>query len=176
MPTARPPAARRAATSPADAPAWLDDEEMAAWLPLMRVLHLLPQQLDRQLREQAGINHTYYMIMVFLSAQPDRAMTLSGLARAVAMIPSRLTHALGSLEGRGWVERRPCETDRRVQFAWLTDEGMRALEQAAPGHVAEVRRTVFDALDRRDLAHLRRIAEKIAAGLEEQPPPGAGRT
>ncbi len=140
---------------------------MATWLPLMRVLHLLPQQLDRQLREQAGINHNYYMIMVSLSAQPDRSMTLSGLAREVAMIPSRLTHALGSLENRGWVERRPCKTDKRVQFAWLTDEGMRALEQAAPGHVAEVRRTVFDALDRRDLAHLRRITAKIAVGLEE---------
>ena len=152
---------------PTEAPRWLDAEEMAAWLPLMRMLHLLPQQLDRQLREQAGINHNYYMIMVSLSAQPERAMTLSGLAREVAMIPSRLTHALGSLEGRGWVERRPCDTDKRVQFAWLTEPGMRALEQAAPGHVAEVRRTVFDALDRRDLAHLRRIAEKIAAGLEE---------
>jgi DNA-binding MarR family transcriptional regulator len=165
--TTRPPAPRPAPARPADAPQWLNAEEMATWLPLMRVLHLLPQQLDRQLREQAGINHNYYMIMVALSAQPDRAMTLSGLAREVAMIPSRLTHALGSLENRGWVERRPCQTDKRVQFAWLTDEGMRALEQAAPGHVAEVRRTVFDALDRRDLAHLRRITEKIAAGLEQ---------
>ena len=164
--TTRPPA--RAATEPyADAPKWLDGEEMAAWLPLMRVMHLLPQQLDRQLREHAGINLNYYMIMVALSAQPDRSMTLSGLAREVAMIPSRLTHALGSLEGRGWVERRPCTTDRRVQFAWLTDEGLSALVQAAPGHVAEVRGTVFDALDRDDLAHLSRIAGKIAGGLEQ---------
>ena len=168
MPTTTRPAGRRPATEPyAAAPQWLDAEEMAAWLPLMRVMHLLPQQLDRQLREHAGINHNYYMIMVALSAQPDRSMTLSGLAREVAMIPSRLTHALGSLEGRGWVDRRPCETDKRVQFAWLTDAGLRALVQAAPGHVAEVRGTVFDALDRRDLAELTRIAGKIAVGLEQ---------
>jgi DNA-binding MarR family transcriptional regulator len=149
----------------ADEPRWLDSDEMAAWLPLMRVLHLLPQQLDRQLREQAGINHMYYMIMASLSAQPDHEMTLSSLAQGVGMIPSRLTHALGSLESRGWVERAPCATDRRVQVARLTDDGMSALEQAAPGHVAEVRRTVIDVLDRRDLAVLRRIAEKIAAPL-----------
>lgn len=148
-------------------PRWLDAEEMAAWLPLVRVLHLLPQQLDRQLREQAGISHHYYMIMVALSAQPDRALTLSSLARTVGMIPSRLTHALGSLESRGWVARRPCDTDRRVHFAGLTDDGLRALEQAAPGHVAEVRRTVVDVLDREDLAHLRRISARIAAVLEE---------
>ena len=64
------------------------------------------------------------------------------------------------------MQRQPCETDRRVQYARLTDQGMRALEQAAPGHVAEVRRTVVDVLDRQDLAQLRRIAGKIAAGLE----------
>lgn len=169
MPTTTRPSASRPhrAGRPAEEPQWLDAEEMAAWLPLMRVLHLLPQRLDRQLREHAGINHNYYMIMVALSAQPDRSMTLSGLARMVAMIPSRLTHALTSLEGRGWVARRPCETDKRVQFAWLTDEGLRALEQAAPGHVAEVRRSVFDALAREDLEHLRRITAKIAAGLDE---------
>ena len=155
-----------AAPSSTAEPQWLDEQEMGAWLPLMRVLHLLPQQLDRQLREQAGINHTYYMIMALLSAQPGCEMTLSGVAHGVGMIPSRLTHALGSLESRGWVERQPCPTDRRVQYARLTDEGMRTLERAAPGHVAEVRRTVIDVLDRRDLAALRRIAEKIAAPLE----------
>ena len=165
MPTpTRPPAP--SAADPSAQPRWLDAEEMAAWLPLMRVLHLLPQQLDRQLREQAGINHNYYMIMVALSAQPDRSVSLSTLAREVSMIPSRLTHAVTSLEGRGWVQRRPCETDKRVQFAWLTDEGLRALEHCAPGHVAEVRRTVFDALDREDLADLTRIASKVAAGLQ----------
>ena len=161
---------------PAEAVRWLDAEEMAAWLPLMRVLHLLPQQLDRQLREQAGINHNYYMIMVALSAQADHEMTLSRLAHEVAMIPSRLTHALTSLEGRGWVERRPCASDKRVQLAWLTDEGMRALEHFAPGHVGEVRRTVFDALEREDLAHLRRITSKLAAGLGDRPSPSGSRS
>jgi DNA-binding MarR family transcriptional regulator len=93
-------------------------------------------------------------------------MTLTGLAHGVGMIPSRLTHALSSLEQREWVERRPCAGDRRVQYARLTDQGMRTLEQAAPGHVAEVRRSVIDVLSREDLADLHRIAAKIAAPLE----------
>ena len=148
-------------------PPWLDDEEMAAWLSFVRVLQLLPQQLDRQLREQAGISHHYYMVMATLSAQDGNTMTLSSLARAVGMIPSRLTHALGSLEARGWVERQPSETDRRVQLARLTDDGLTALQGAAPGHVAEVRRTVVDVLSRRDLADLRRIAGRIATTLDD---------
>jgi DNA-binding transcriptional ArsR family regulator len=87
MPKTTGPRGRRAAAenNPVAEPRWLDAREMAAWLALMRVVHLLPQQLDRQLREQAGIT------------------------------PSRLTHALGSLESRGWVARRPCRTDRRAR-------------------------------------------------------------
>lgn len=163
----RPPAAQVAAAVGAEPVRWLDAEEMSAWLALLRVLQLLPQQLDRQLREQAGVNHTYYMLMALLSSRPGREMTLSSLAAAAAMIPSRLTHALGSLEQRGWVQRRPCPGDRRVQYARLTDDGLRLLEQVAPGHVAEVRRRVVDALDREDLEHLQRIAGKIVATLEE---------
>lgn len=148
-------------------PRWLDAQEMAAWLPLLRVIQLLPQSLDRQLREQTGINHTYYMLLAILSGRPDHEMTLSQLASASGMIPSRLTHALGSLESRGWVERRPCPGDRRVQFARLTESGQALLAEVAPGHVAQVRRTVIDVLDREDLAHLARIAGKVAAALEE---------
>ena len=47
-------------------PRWLSDEEMDAWLSLVRVMHLLPQQLDRQLREEAGISHVYYQILAML--------------------------------------------------------------------------------------------------------------
>ena len=82
------------------------------------------------------------------------------------MTPSRLSHALTSLEGRSWVQRRPCASDKRVQFAWLTDEGRQALEHCAPGHVAEVRRSVIRVLDREDLAELSRITRKIAVGLQ----------
>ena len=63
------------------APRWLSDDEMAAWLPLVRLLGLLPQALDRQLREEAGISHVYYQLLALLSAEPDDALRMSELAR-----------------------------------------------------------------------------------------------
>lgn len=144
---------------------WLDDEEMSAWLPLLRLVQLLPQALDRQLRERTGINHVYYSMLAVLSGQPERRLPLTGLARAAAMSQSRASHAVTSLQERGWVTRQPCPTDRRVQYVQLTGAGLAVLAQHAPGHVAEVRRVVFDPLDRDDLAHLRRIALKILAAL-----------
>ena len=152
---------------PAAEPRWLDETEMQAWLPLLRVVQLLPQSLDRQLREQAGINHVYYMLLGILSAQPERKLPLTELARLAAMSQSRASHAVTSLEQKGWLQRQPCPTDRRVQFIVLTEQGHQVLTDTAPGHVAEVRRLVFDQLDSADVADLRRIALKLVAVLDD---------
>ena len=145
---------------------WLDEGEMSAWLPLLRVVQLLPQALDRQLREQAGVNHVYYMLLAILSAQPDERLPLTELARAAATSQSRTSHAVTAIAGRGWVTRTPCPTDRRVQYVQLTDAGMAVLEQNAPGHAAEVRRLVFDRLDPDDVDRLRSIALKLLTPLD----------
>ena len=147
-------------------PRWLSSEEMATWLALVRFVHLLPQQLDKQLREEAGISHVYYQILAMLSEAPEGRMRMSELARLTSTSTSRLSHAVAALEERGWVARASCETDRRGQLAELTPAGRRMLEQTAPGHVAEVRRRVFDVLDDGELAQLRALAAKLSAAAE----------
>jgi DNA-binding MarR family transcriptional regulator len=147
-------------------PRWLSDEEMAAWLPLVRFVHLLPQVLDRQLRDEAGISHVYYQILAMLSDAPEGRMRMSELARLTATSTSRLSHAVAALEERGWVVRTSCATDRRGQLAELTADGRRMLERTAPGHVAEVRRRVFDVLDDGELALLRALAGKLSAAVQ----------
>jgi DNA-binding MarR family transcriptional regulator len=155
-----------APTAATDDVRWLDEDEMSAWLPLLRLVHLLPQALDRQLREQAGVNHVYYMLLALLSGQPDRRLPLTELARAAAMSQSRASHAVAALVDRDWVTRKPCPSDRRVQYVQLTPAGTRLLEQNAPGHAAEVRRLVFDQLDAAEVRQLRGLAQKILATLD----------
>ncbi len=139
---------------------------MAAWLPLLRVVQLLPQAMDRQLRQEAGIGHAYYQVLATLSAAPERTLSMGELARLAATSPSRLSHAVAAMEERGWVTRRPCPTNRRIQYATLTDAGMALLEGVAPGHVAEVRRLVFDRLTRDEVPRLRSLALELLPGLD----------
>jgi DNA-binding MarR family transcriptional regulator len=146
-------------------PPWLDDEEMRAWLGLVQVVQLLPLALDRELQQEAGIPHAYYLVLAMLSEAPGRSMRMSRLAALTATSQSRLSHSVARLEERGWVERRQCPEDGRGQVAVLTDAGMRVLADAAPGHVAEVRRRVFDHLSREQVTALAGIASTLAAGL-----------
>ena len=101
-----------------------------------------------------------------LSAAPERTLGMGELARLAATSPSRLSHAVAAMEERGWVTRRPCPTNRRIQYATLTDAGLSLLEGVAPGHVAEVRRLVFDRLPRDEVIRLRSLAVKLLDGLD----------
>ena len=145
----------------AENPRWLTTTEHDTWLNLVQVLVQLPAALDRQLREDSGIPHTYYQILAMLSDRPGRAMRMTDLARRVGTTPSRLSHAVASLEQRGWVDRQACPTDKRGQIACLTDAGLTALETAAPGHVEQVRRLVFDNLTPDDVGQLHAITAKL---------------
>jgi DNA-binding MarR family transcriptional regulator len=83
-----------------------------------------------------------------------------------------VSHAVARLEERGWVRRTDCPTDRRGQVAQLTDEGFTALSAAAPGHVEQVRRVLFDTLSPDQLRQLAEISETILAAASSAPADG----
>ena len=165
-----------AGARPDAGPQWLDEHEMAAWLPLVQLVNLLPQALDKQLRDDAGVSHVYYQVLAVLSGAPGGQLRMRELARLTATSLSRLSHAVSSLEDRGWVRRVASTQDRRGQLAELTAAGHAVLRQTAPGHVGEVRRLVFDRLSAREVAQLQVLAEKVLDGLAApsdrlRPPP-----
>ncbi len=103
----------------------------------------------------------YYDILVMLSEAPGRARRMSDLAVATRSTRSRLSHAVARLEELGWVRREACPTDRRGWMAILADEGLAALEAAAPKHVESVRTHLFDRLSATQQTQLREICETM---------------
>lgn len=145
---------------------WLNDKEQRAWRAFILATHLLEEALDRQLQRDSNMPHTYYGILVALSDAPDGRLRMSDLACLLRYSQSRMTHAVTSLERNGWIRREACPTDRRGQFAALTDGGREALRAAAPGHVAEVRAKVFERLSDEQVEQLGDICETLLAGLD----------
>ncbi|WP_019634222.1 MarR family winged helix-turn-helix transcriptional regulator [Actinomadura atramentaria] len=152
-----------------DGARWLDDDEQRTWRAFLWTSRLLNEALDRQLQQDAGMPHAYYMILAMLSESPGRTLAMSELARTVCSSPSRLSHAVKRLEERGWVRRAKHPEDRRTTLAELTDEGFAVLAAAAPGHVEAVRRHLFDPLTRAESAHLRDLLFTLLAGLADDP-------
>ncbi|NVI87719.1 MarR family winged helix-turn-helix transcriptional regulator [Actinomadura sp. BRA 177] len=145
---------------------WLDDEEQETWRAFLWTSRLLNEALDRQLQRDSGMPHAYYMILAMLSEAPGRALTMTALAEIVHSSPSRLSHAVNRLEEAGWVSRCKHENDRRTTIARLTDEGYAVLRDAAPGHVAEVRRHLFDPLTREQMLEFRQTLHALLSSLD----------
>lgn len=146
---------------PTPEPQWLDADERAAWLELSSVIIRLPAALDTQLRRESGLSHFEYTVLAGLSEQSDRTIRMSELAVLADGSLSRLSQVVSRLERRGLVRRTPDPEDRRATLAVLTDDGWDTLVATAPGHVAEVRRLVFDPLTRAQVGQLRAIGERI---------------
>lgn len=125
---------------------WLDGDEMRAWTAFLAAGALLNRRLDQQLKEDSGLSHIQYEILVHLSAADGGELRMTELAYALINSRSGLTYQVTQLEKAGLVRRRTCRSDDRGVYAALTDTGRRRLTQAAPGHVATVRELLIDAL------------------------------
>ena len=148
---------------------WLSSDEQVTWRAFVGTCHAFFAAVDAQLQRDTGMPLAYYEILVQLSETPGRTLRMSQLAEATSASKSRISHAVARLEERGWVRRRDCPTDRRGQLAELTDEGYAVLVAAAPGHVEQVRRTLFDPLTPEQAGQLRTIAGAILAEVGNPP-------
>ncbi|MEU1037307.1 MarR family winged helix-turn-helix transcriptional regulator [Streptomyces sp. NPDC005551] len=155
-------------TAPAEQPRWLSDEEQRIWRAYMHATTLLEDHLDRQLQRDAGMPHIYYGLLVQLAEAPRGQLRMTELARNAKITRSRLSHAVARLEKSGWVRREDCPSDKRGQFAVLTDEGREVLRRTAPGHVAAVRQALFDRLTPEQQKSLGDIMRILAEGLQPQ--------
>jgi DNA-binding MarR family transcriptional regulator len=112
--------------------------------------------------------HMYYGLLVQLSRAPRHRLRMTELAQNAKITRSRLSHAVARLEKSGWVRREDCPSDKRGQNAVLTDEGLRVLEKAAPGHVTAVRAAIFDRLSPEQVGQLAAICRTVADGLQPE--------
>jgi len=142
---------------------WLTDEEQRTWRLFLTACQSMFGAIEAQLLRDSGLPHGYYEILVHLSEAPGRALRMSELAAASTYSKSRLSHAVSRLEERGIVVRLDCPTDRRGQIAQLTEQGFALLEEAAPGHVDQVRRSLIDALTPEQVAQLGEISAAMVA-------------
>ncbi len=157
---------RRTLTGMSQEPRWLSEQEQLVWRRFAAVLHQLPAALDAQLVREGNLIQFSYWVLAMLSETPGHALRMSELATRSNSSQSRLSHLMGRLEGRGLVVRRPATDDGRGAFAELTPEGLQLVVQLAPGHVAEVRELVFDALRPEQVVQLGEILQALSAALE----------
>lgn len=149
-------------------PRWLDADERAAWLSLVRMMIKLPSALDAQLNRDADLTHYEYMVLAMLSEQAHRQLRMSQLAAMTSGSLSRLSHVVKRLEKQDYVRRESDPEDGRYTVAILNPAGWAKVVASAPGHVAAVRELVIDALTPAQLRQLRDVGQQVLSRVDPE--------
>ncbi|MET9063869.1 MarR family winged helix-turn-helix transcriptional regulator [Streptosporangium sandarakinum] len=139
---------------------WLDADEERAWRALRRMMIAIQSRTAHDLAA-IGLSDPDYEVLSTLSERPGHASTLREQAAKMGWSRSRLSRHASRMEARGLVRREPDPDDGRGCYLVLTEDGLEALEDAAPLHLESVRRHVIDRLSPADLSALEDIARKL---------------
>ena len=149
----------------ADDNPWLSVDEQLLWRRWLRLNSLLPGVLHRELQADAGLSLPDFEVLVKLTDTPEARVRVTELARELNWERSRVSHHVTRMERRGLVQRSGCDDDGRGAWVVLTEHGRSAIERAAPGHAATVRRLIFEDLTPQELTVMNRVIDKVLSRL-----------
>ena len=140
-----------------------DDGRLDAWSSFLRAHARVVRALETELQAEQDLALTDYDVLVQLAAADDRRLRMSELADRLVLSRSGATRLVDRLVADGLVERVVCESDRRGQWASLTDAGYRRLREASPTHLRGVADHFLDRFDAGELAALGAMLDRLAS-------------
>jgi DNA-binding MarR family transcriptional regulator len=147
-------------------PRWLTPAEESAWRKYIVASRRLLEALDDDLSAN-GLTLSDYEILVHLSDAEDRRLRMSDLAEKTILSRSRLSHRIKYMEGKGWVERQKCASDKRGTWAVMTTKGWNSIVKAAPDHVESIRNRFMDQISKADQANIAMAFDKVEKSLRK---------
>lgn len=116
--------------------------------------------------ESRGLTVTEFGI---LDALLHKGPLLAGdLQRKILLSSGGVTYAVDRLAGKGLVERRHCESDRRAVWIQLTELGRERIEEIFEGHAHSIERAL-SALDPAGQEDAIRLLRTLGRGAAELP-------
>jgi DNA-binding MarR family transcriptional regulator len=112
--------------------------ETQTWVALLRAHASSIRRFNAELVGEHGLTLNDYEVLLHLSRADGRRLRRVDLAGRVLLTPSGITRLLEGLERSGYVERASCDSDARVTYAQLTDDGEAKLRAAAETHIAGI--------------------------------------
>lgn len=132
-------------------------EADALWQLMVGLVWETRREWRRKVGDATGLPFSRVRILWRLE---DAPMTLKQIADDTGSDAPATTVAVNDLEHRGLVERQPHPENRRAKLVSLTRAGQQVVDQVH-STVRDDAPAGFQALSKTDLAHLRRILERV---------------
>ncbi|TMK79515.1 MAG: winged helix-turn-helix transcriptional regulator [Actinobacteria bacterium] len=135
--------------------------ELDAWINFLRAHAAVTRQFNSELQATHGLTLNDFDVLAQLARVPDGTLKRVELSERVLLTPSGITRLLNGLERAGYVRAGKCETDARVTYAILTDEGREKLRTASKTHLASVRALLSERFEKDELETLAELLARL---------------
>ena len=152
-------------------PNWLNPAEAHAWRTFLNAHRHLVARLNRLLLQDTGLTAADYEILAVLSEHPTGRIPAQDMSAMLQWEKSRLSHQVRRMEEVGLLIREPNPADGRSALICLLPAGRRAIEDASPKHVQNVRRNFIDLFTPAELDTLAALNERVVHHLGGEPLP-----
>jgi DNA-binding MarR family transcriptional regulator len=132
-----------------------------AWVRFLRAHAALTRELGARLEAEHGLTMSDFDVLIQLYHAPEHSMRRIDIARQVLLTASGITRLLDGLERCGLVAKQSCESDARVSYAVLTEEGLRKITAARESHSADVEELFGSALSASEREHLAELLGRL---------------
>ena len=135
--------------------------ELDAWKGFLRGHAAITRALNAELTATHGLTLNDYEVLLVLAHAPERRLRRVDLAQRLLLTASGITRLLEGLERAGFVRRAACDSDGRVVYAELTEEGHEQLRAAARSHLDGVHRLFGERFSDDELATLAELLGRL---------------
>lgn len=89
-------------------------------------------EVTNQFFQQNGLNPTEFAVLELLYHKGKQP--LQQIGNKILLASGSITYVIDKLEKRGYLKRVSCDSDRRVTYAEITDEGTEFMDCLFPEH------------------------------------------
>jgi len=127
----------------------------------MRAHTVLRRELVAEVLGPRGLSINDFEALMHLSRADEQRLRRVDLVERLMLTPSGVTRLLEGLQEAGLVENVHCESDARVTWARLTQEGGETLECVGASHTERLRGLFRDSLSEDEVAQLSELLGRL---------------
>ena len=120
---------------------------------------------DKRQIKSYGLSSSEFAVLELLFHKGRQP--IQQLAAKILLTSGSMTYVVTQLEKKGLIRREVCETDRRVYYAELTDEGSERIREIFPVHEAFMA-DLMSRMPDQDGLNLIELLKLLGHGIEEK--------
>jgi DNA-binding MarR family transcriptional regulator len=137
---------------------------------LLRATTRLEQRINAAMRDECGISHVMFEVLMRLCRDPDEQVSQRALAEDLVLTRGGITRLIDRMEEAGLVRRRPSPADRRVTLVEATRQGEKAFLKAAGVHARVLEHCFVAPVPDEDRRRFTAALERITTALQADAP------